>query len=277
VRCTSPDYGKHARIVQCNRCGFVYANPRWTPEELVTAYAAVEDKTYVDERTGRELTFEKHLRALERVTGPARGRTLLDVGAYIGVFVEVADQAGWDAYGVEPSVWAAREAQARGLQVFEGTQYAPALGQRRFDVVTMWDVIEHVDDPRGELLRAYALLKPGGVIAVHTMDIESLMARLMGPRWPWLMGMHINYFSQSTLQRMLQSAGFEVLWSGVQGRYLRVRYLATRVTAWSERLGQLVTPLVERLGVAEQPLPINLGDLFTVYARRPSAASRDLR
>lgn len=268
-RCTHSGYGHHAQIVQCRHCGYVYANPRWTPDDLLHAYTAVEDETYLQERAGRELTFRRHLTDLEKITGPANGRSLLDVGAYIGVFVEVALAAGWDALGLEPSAWGAGVARRRGLPVIQGTQDTPELRGRQFDVITMWDVIEHVDDPAAELAKAYKMLKPGGVIAVHTMDIDSLAARLMGERWPWLMDMHIHYFSQTTLKQMLRRQDFELLWSGPQGRYLRLGYLATRVGGINQLLGRLAQRLVGLLHLAEVAVPVNFGDLFTIYARRP--------
>jgi 2-polyprenyl-3-methyl-5-hydroxy-6-metoxy-1,4-benzoquinol methylase len=256
--------------VTCRRCSYVYANPRWDSAEVLAAYGDVQDTTYAAERAGRELTFSKHLADMERRIGPAQGRSLLDVGAYIGVFVEVAQRAGWNAFGVEPSRWAVDLARTRGLPVLLGTQHAPALAGLQFDVITMWDVIEHVTDPLDELRKAYGLLKPGGAIVVHTMDIDSLTARLMGERWPWLMDMHIHYFSRRTLAAMLQKAGFEVQWSGAQGRYLRLGYLATRVGGLHAGLGRAVLRLVERLDLASVPVPVNFGDLFTVYAVRPN-------
>ncbi len=268
-RCTSPGYGQHAQIVQCNHCGFVYANPRWSDEELLEAYTAVEDRTYLTEREGRELTFSKHLQAMEKHTGPADGRSLLDIGAYIGVFVETAVAAGWNAWGVEPSEWAAAEAQKQGLNVIMGTQDAPELHGRQFDVITMWDVIEHVDNPSGEIARAFQLLKPGGWLVLHTMDVDSLAARVMGSRWPWYMDMHLYYFSQKSLAEMLVKNGFQVGWSGAQGRYLRMGYLATRVQAWNAFLGRLATGIINGLHLQKLPIPINFGDLFTVYARKP--------
>jgi cyclopropane fatty-acyl-phospholipid synthase-like methyltransferase len=203
------------------------------------------------------------------MTGPALGRRLLDVGAYIGVFVEVAQAAGWDATGVEPSSWAVEVAQRRGVRVRQGTQDSPWLDGQSFDVITMWDVIEHVPNPSAELARAYALLKPGGVIAVHTMDVDSLAARVMGERWPWLMDMHIHYFSPRTLGQMLQQHGFEVAWSGAQGRYLRLGYLASRLSALNRTLGRGAMALVRRLGLEAVAVPVNFGDLFTTFARRP--------
>jgi 2-polyprenyl-3-methyl-5-hydroxy-6-metoxy-1,4-benzoquinol methylase len=268
-RCTSTGYGHHPQIVRCRSCGYVYANPRWRGTELLDAYQEVEDETYVRERLGRELTFRRHLRALEQITGPATGRRLLDVGAYIGVFVEVAEAAGWDATGVEPSRWAVEVAERHGLPVKQGTQDSPWLDGESFDVITMWDVIEHVPDPSAELARAYALLKPGGIIAVHTMDVDSLAARVMGERWPWLMDMHIHYFSPRTLEQMLQQQGFEIVWSGAQGRYLRLGYLASRLSGLNRTLGRVATALVRSLGLEAVAVPVNFGDLFTTFARRP--------
>lgn len=269
-RCTSTGYGRHPQIVQCRYCSYVYANPRWVTDELLHAYHTVEDETYITERTGRELTFSRHLQALEKVVGPARDRRLLDVGAYIGVFVEVAREAGWNACGVEPSAWAVREAKKRNLPIVEGTQETLRAADGSFDVITMWDVIEHVADPAAELARSYRLLRPGGVIAVHTMDVESVAARLLGGRWPWLMEMHIHYFSRRTLAQMLQKQGFEPLWCGAQGRYLRLGYLATRLEAMNAWLGRWAAGLVTLLGAEQWPVPVNLGDLFTMYARRPA-------
>jgi 2-polyprenyl-3-methyl-5-hydroxy-6-metoxy-1,4-benzoquinol methylase len=271
-RCTNVGYGHHPQIVACDHCGHVYANPRWSEEALVDAYTAVEDEIYVSERTGRELTFQKHLAAMEKQIGAANGRSLLDVGAYIGVFVEVARASGWQACGVEPSTWAAQEAQRRGLDVIQGTQDDPALQGSQFDVLTMWDVIEHVADPLAEVQKANRLLKPDGWLVIHTMDIDSLMARLMGSRWPWLMDMHLHYFSQQSMAYMLELAGFEVVWSGSQGRYLRLGYLASRVGGLNESLGRLAEWGVNRLNMVETAVPINFGDLFTVYARKIRSA-----
>lgn len=267
--CTSSGYGSHAQIVECVHCGYVYANPRWDAADILDAYTAVEDDTYVVERVGRELTFSKHLKDMEKFTGPGNGRALLDVGAYIGVFVEVAQNAGWQACGIEPSAWAVRVGHQRQLPIIHGTLDAPELQGKQFQVITMWDVIEHVADPSAEIHKAYQLLAPGGWLVVHTMDIDSRIAKVMGARWPWLMDMHIHYFSQRTLGQMLQKNGFSVVWSGAQGRYMRLNYLVTRIAGLNRTLGKIATKLVHGLHLSQTAVPVNFGDLFTVYAQRP--------
>lgn len=268
-RCTHSGYGRHPPIVECQRCGLVYTDPRPDGDDIAATYQAVEDPLYIEEREGRVLTFEHHLKPLERLTGPPDGRPLLDVGAYTGVFVEIAAQHSWDAWGVEPSRWAVQQAKARGLRVLQGTLETADLPEAFFDVVTMWDVIEHLTDPRGALQQAHRLLRPGGLLVVHTIDIDSPFARLMGGRWPWLMDMHIYYFSRRTLRAMLEKCDFRVLSDKPQGRYLRLGYLMNRVGALLPLVGRPAEWVVTKLGLRGLPVPVNLGDLFTAYARKP--------
>ncbi len=267
-RCTHSGYGRHYAIVQCQKCGLVYTDPRPNNHDIVDTYQSVEDPLYLEEREGRVLTFERHLRPLERLTGPPDGRLLLDVGCYTGVFVEIAGQHGWDAWGLEPSQWAVAQAQARGLRVAQGTLDTASLPEAHFDVVTMWDVIEHLTDPRGALDQVYRLLKPGGLLVAHTIDVDSLFARLMGPRWPWLMEMHLYYFSRRSLRAMLEKCGFQVLSDRPQGRYLRLGYLTNRVGALAPFVGRPAEWLVTKLGLRGLATPVNMGDLFTAYARK---------
>ncbi|MEA3375246.1 MAG: class I SAM-dependent methyltransferase [Chloroflexota bacterium] len=273
-RCTHSGYGTHPPIVECQNCGLVYTDPRPPGGDILESYQAVEDPLYIEEREGRVLTFEHHLKPLERLTGPPDGRPLLDVGAYTGVFVEIAAEHGWDAWGVEPSRWAVEQARGRGLQMVEGTLDTAELPEAHFEVVTMWDVIEHLTDPRGALERAHRLLRPGGLLVVHTIDIESVFARLMGPRWPWLMEMHIYYFSRRTLRAMLETCGFQVLSDKPQGRYLRMGYLMNRVGALVPFLGRPAEWVVTKLGLRGVAVPVNLGDLFTAYASKGTQPPR---
>ena len=266
-RCTSPGYGRHFTIVQCKNCGLVYTNPRLDGRQIINSYEAVEDPLYIEERDGRVLTFERHLKPLEKLHAPP-GK-LLDVGAYTGVFVEIAAQHGWDAWGLEPGHWAVEQARLHGLNMIEGTLARSGLEDQSFDVVTLWDVIEHLTDPFGEIQQTYRVLKSGGLLVIHTMDIESVFARVMRSRWPWLMEMHVYFFSHRTLTAMLEKAGFKVIRSVPQGRYLRLGYFATRISGFSPLLGKLLGGVFKALHLRQVPIPLNFGDLFTAYAVKP--------
>src|SRR5207244_33282 len=142
------------------------------------------------------------------------------------------------------------------------------LAPDSFDAVAMWDVIEHLTDPAADLARLHRCLKPGGVIGIHTIDVESRFARLMGARWPWLMEMHLYYCSPRTLGRMLEQTGFKVEKTIYQGRFLRLGYLVSRLESYSRIVAHGLGWTVDRLGLGSTAVPINLGDLFTIFARK---------
>jgi 2-polyprenyl-3-methyl-5-hydroxy-6-metoxy-1,4-benzoquinol methylase len=267
-RCTSAAYGVHPPIVKCNVCGLMYANPRWESSVVNDNYTVVEDPTYVEEREGRVLTFSRNLKPFDSLVSQSQTRRLLDVGCHIGVMVELAQKAGWEAWGVEPSQWASEQARKQGLHVLTGTLNDATVPENYFDVVTLWDVVEHLTDPVAELRNAHRVLKSGGVFAIHTIDIESLFARAMGNRWPWLMEMHLYYFSPRTLSKMLAQNGFHLIRSSAQGRYLRLGYFVTRIEPYSKRIYHALDALVARLKLGGVAIPVNFGDLFTLYARK---------
>jgi 2-polyprenyl-3-methyl-5-hydroxy-6-metoxy-1,4-benzoquinol methylase len=267
-RCTTATYGVHPTIVKCLRCGLVYANPRLDSNSIDESYSRVDDPLYIEEREGRVLTFRRNLRPLEQLVKSKPPRRLLDVGCHIGVMLEIAQERGWEAVGIEPSAWAAARARERGLNVTNATLANAHLPSESFDAVTMWDVVEHLTNPAADLSEVHRLLKPSGVVGIHTIDIESPLARLMGPRWPWLMEMHLYYFSPRTLAAMLEGIGFKVESVIYQGRYLRLGYLLTRIEPYNHALARWAGHAVTRLNWGSTAIPINLRDLFTIFARK---------
>ncbi len=272
-RCTSLDHGDYTNIVRCVSCSLVFQSPADPVPEIEQCYRNVEDPVYLREEQGRVRTFDRLLDEVAELRSPGR---LLDVGCYTGVFLERARRRGWEVTGLEPSQWAAEVARSRGLQVLNGLLAENDLPPESFDVITVWDVIEHFGDPVAEVRRLERLLKPGGLLALSTMDVESGFARLMGPRWPWFMRMHLYYFSPDTLRAMLGRFRLDVVNVRRHRRIVSARYLLEKAAAQFPRFGGLF-----RLG-ARLPLlghihvPVNFGDIINVYAvksQRPAAAA----
>src|SRR5207249_10956114 len=119
-------------------------------------------------------------------------------------------------------------ARDRGLPVTCGTILDLARTRAQFDVITMWDVIEHLPDPAGALETMRRLLRPGGLLAISTMDVDAPVARLLGRRWPWYMQMHLWYFSRRTLTRMVQASGYDVIGIRRHCRVVRLGYVASQ-------------------------------------------------
>ncbi len=261
--CTSFGHRAHGPIWGCKSCGLLVQWPIPGEAALLEAYGAVEDPLYLAEKDNRYLTFRRALRLL----GPPRGRRLLDVGAYCGFFVDVARQAGFAAEGIELSRWAVSHARGLGLPVHNETIEERARSGARYQALTMWDVIEHLPDPRRELSHAHRLLERGGLLYVSTIDARSLLARSLGPRWPWLMEMHVVYFDRATLPALLQEVGFRVLRRGTYTHTVSARYLLRKAAASFPLLAPALSALGRALP-ARLPVPVNLGDNMLVVAER---------
>jgi 2-polyprenyl-3-methyl-5-hydroxy-6-metoxy-1,4-benzoquinol methylase len=264
MSCTSDRHGEFTNIVECSDCGLIYQNPRDNPATLAKLYAGVDDPVYEREREGRVRTFGRLVERLGRFTRPGR---LLDVGCYTGIFLEQARRAAWEACGVEPSVWAAARARQKGFTVYEGAFRDARELPAPFDAVTIWDVIEHLPDPLADLRHACAILKPGGVLGLSTMDASSLFARLAGRRWPWYMRMHLVYFTRESMRRMLEAAGFEILAIERHERIVSLRYFlekaASNVPGFAAIGRKFAAPFGNVYSVFQ------LGDIMNVFGRRP--------
>lgn len=267
--CTSPFLASYGDIVQCRRCGMLFSNPQLAPEVICQRYREVVDPLYLEESPAREKTFARQLRRLARFTSPPGA--LLDVGCYTGVFMKLAAAAGWRVTGLELSGWAAAIARrASGGEVVECELEKSGLERESFDVITFWDVLEHVSDPRVVLQQVHGLLKPGGIVALSTHLVDSAAARLAGRRYPFFMDMHMVHFSRATLKRLLRESGFTVVAWQRHHRVLHLGYLLERLAALmpGPALKRGCGWLARRRPLSGRFVAIGFMGLVDVYARK---------
>ena len=195
---------------QCASCGLLLLHPQ--PENVQQTY----DLDYYEQRSLLELSplnqwlYERYLRQLDSLL-TSSSRRLLDVGCGVGNFLQLAQTQGWQVEGTEISPPAVQHARRQyGLDVYQ--EELSAFPDGTYDAVTLWDVLEHLPAPLDTLAQAYRLLKPGGILALSTVNVRGLTTRLVGRRScvsnP---EEHLFYFSASTLCQLLQRAGFDLL------------------------------------------------------------------
>jgi len=207
------------RLVRCRQCGLVYLNPRPTPKEMITFYpqeydpyaTAPQDEPSSISRLDRSYGDWKRVRAV--MAARPQGQRLLDLGCATGNFLHMMQRSSqWQVKGVDPSPEATRYArERRGLDVFTGELTEARYPDGYFDVVTLWQVIEHLHDPKGTLSEIRRILKPGGLLLISTPNLQSWDARLFGRYWAGLDApRHLYVFSSQTLGRLLNATGFRV-------------------------------------------------------------------
>jgi 2-polyprenyl-3-methyl-5-hydroxy-6-metoxy-1,4-benzoquinol methylase len=259
----------HGRIVRCESCGLVRTSPRDTLETLETVYTRLEDPLYDAETANRVITVKRELDFIEQFT-PVTGR-LLDVGCSTGIFLAAARDRGWIVDGIEASDWAVSLARERfGLEQIrqgfvEDIEFEPAS----FDVITLWDVLEHVHSPTGVLDRLNGWLKPGGLLFVNVPNVESTAAAVLRRWWPLLLREHLWYFSPRTLDMALSKTGFRVR----RTRPNRVTFSLANVSLRLGQYGGRVAPAwrrIARSGVARAlTVSFPIGEMMAAACKEP--------
>jgi SAM-dependent methyltransferase len=254
------------RLVQCRQCSFQYINPRLRGDLILTSYSQGDDPAYVSQLGARERTFFRSLRDIEKLSG-GTGK-LLDIGTAAGAFVAVARSQGWDAEGCEPNRWLAEWGSRHyGIRIRPGSVFEQSYEPGTFDVITLWDVIEHTLNPREVLERCRELLKPGGVLIVNYPDAGSWIARMLGRKWPFLTSVHLYYFDRGTIREMLQGTGFAVESIKPHVQWLELDYILMRGAVVSEWISRAARAVVGGVGASRTQVPYWLGQTF-VAARR---------
>lgn len=228
---TDSDYGLFPNFLKCQNCGLRFAENMPAQEQLIRLYSNVVDPEYEAEKEGRGENFLRILKLMEKLKGKG---DLLDVGAATGILMELAEKRGWKTAGVEISAWACKVAMEKGFEVFHG-DFLSYPEDRRFDFITMIDVVEHLADPGKALKKAHNLLKPKGLLVIVTPDIESLTAKLMGKKWWHLRPAHVNLFSRRTIEWVADNFGFRIVKIRNYIWNFSLHYLITRFS-WGKRM-----------------------------------------
>jgi 2-polyprenyl-3-methyl-5-hydroxy-6-metoxy-1,4-benzoquinol methylase len=201
------------RYIKCPDCSLVFLNPIPTEESLSAYYNDAYNYDPFVYRDSVETQKGWLLGLIGKFWQAPAGR-LLEIGCSYGFFLDAARTQGWRVEGIELSDRAATYARTElGLPVV-GSTLSDLYKQRPvpYDVIVSWHVIEHLTDPTAFLREIAALVRPGGILALRTPNIDSAVAKLAGGGWEWLSAPdHIFMFSSRTLSRWLRSCGFEIL------------------------------------------------------------------
>ena len=270
------------RLVRCLGCGVVYADEQLPLEELKKLYSkdyftspcSMEQgyDDYLEDRPLIRHTFQKRLDMLEKYY-PEKGK-LLDVGCAMGFFVEVAGENNWEAEGLDISDFCIQYMKEKGLKAHLTTLPEFECRNNSYDIITMWDYIEHSPAPGKDFEKSYQLLKPGGLLALITPDIESLPAKWFKKNW---MGFkdyeHIYFFSGNVLKDALKKRNFEILKCRSAGKYISLDFFAKRLEPYQSAISKCIRSLIRKRWLPNINFYCNPLDMQLVIARKTSPSA----
>jgi SAM-dependent methyltransferase len=261
-------------IVRCTSCDFVFAEEDLNEAELFRIYQKnyFFGEEYSDYKTDREVlqkNFELRLKVLLGFVDPTRRRSLFEIGSAYGFFLDLARKHFENVQGIDITEDGVRHCQTElGLNVIHGDLLSTDLGDKAFDVVCLWDTIEHLRTPNLYLARISEHMPSGALLAVTTGDIDSLNARIKKGKWRLIHPpTHLQYFSVATLTKMLEHLGFDVIYHRHCGFYRSFDNVFHNLFVLRGGLPALYAAM-QRLGLARRFFYLNLYDIMYVIARK---------
>ena len=252
----------HYRMVKCRTCGLVRADPVLPPDELKVLYQH-SSFAYQAEIDHLKHTYGHYLHRLERL-GVNKG-SLLEVGCGNGFFLEEALSQGYAAVkGVEPSQDAILQANPGIKQhINAGLMENGIFEPESFDVICLFQVLDHLPDPLAVLAECHRLLKKQGFLLALNHNINAISAILFGERSPIIDVEHTYLFSPSTMQQLSEKAGFKVRQQGVVFNAYSLHYLA-RLLPINENHKKALLSIFEKSHLGEISLKYPLGNQYLV-------------
>lgn len=262
-------------IVRCRECGLTYA----IPDENICFQDYYNegyfrgDKTkygytdYYSEREYIRYNFNRYWKKAKQYINSGR---VLDVGCATGLFLECAGR-GWQRYGLDISEYASKIAQDTIGPTIERCHLLEApWPSEAFDLITMWDVLDHLPNPMENLFKCNRLLRKGGILILNVGDISSFFAKICGKRWYIMIPpTHLYFFNKRTIMAMLKKAGFKILKIERSGKRVPLKLIFFRLSyILDNALINAFFRYMLRSRLGNIKIYYNFYDVMTVYCQK---------
>jgi 2-polyprenyl-3-methyl-5-hydroxy-6-metoxy-1,4-benzoquinol methylase len=197
-------------IIWCPRCHFGWLNPYPSDSQLKNLYEKQEVyfEDFVDETQGG---FELRIKRINEIK-PEKGK-LIDIGSGLGHFLYHAQNTGWEIDGIEPRIKAADYCYKKFNIKVQNNYFEDFRNERntKYDLITLWDVLEHVNNPFQHIERSIQLLKKDGLLIFSIPNSSGINAKIFRGNWRYTMSPHINYFTFKFISDYLKKEGLQII------------------------------------------------------------------
>jgi len=207
------------QVLKCQNCGLVFVHPHPKPDELKDHYCEKYYSEWINQQKNKRIRmWESRINRINKLRPCGK---LLDVGCGEGLFLRLAQDNGWQISGTELSTYASKIAsKTLATEIYCGQLHQACFADSSFDVVTMWHVLEHVEDPKSYLSEIHRILKPDGFLVLAVPNVNNLVMHLaysaIRLRKLKLFSVndkevHLYHFSAKTLPAYFDKTGFDCL------------------------------------------------------------------
>jgi len=254
---TASDFGIFYNLFQCQKCDHVFAQT--DSKKILQKYdQSDEGGEYFECAPFRANSMRRAFDRMARFL-PRKGARVLDLGAGGGIFLDLIRELGYKGAGIEPSYSLCRKAKKKySVSIRQGTLQRKKKNDTPFDLITLWEVIEHFARPDQEIQKIEGQLKLGGKVLIATPNVQSISAYILGSHWWSYRQMHLHYFCSRSLETLMNRFGFSKVY---------VNRFDKSFPFWYYLSKMIYIPLWLKKCMCF-PVQIPLGDMIHLYVKR---------
>ena len=254
------------QLVKCKKCSFQYLNPRVESKIIIESYENNIDEIHISQDKSRIKTFSKSLKKIIKILDikNKESKSFLDIGSASGACLKSIKNLGFQEEGYEPSRWMSEYGKKNyNVNINQGS-ISNVIIDKKFDLISFWDVLEHVTDLNKTLKKVQTISKKNGILIINVPDIDSIACRVMQNNWPFFLNVHLYYFNKKTIKTLLKKYNFDLINSFSHGQYLELGYLCKRAKKYI-KIFSYFERLIAFLRLSNIAVPYNIGQTTFIF------------
>ena len=256
------------QLVKCDECNLQYLNPRIKSEIIYSSYEENEDETHILQDKLRYITFKKSIKKIIKSLSikEIKNKKFLDIGSASGICLKSIKDLGFQEEGYEPSKWMVNYGRNKyQVNLKQGTINDVDINNK-YDLISLWDVLEHVTDLNITLKKIKALSKKKTILIINVPNIDSFACKIMKKKWPFYLNVHLYYFNQDTIESILNKYDYSLIENFSHWQLLELGYLIKRAKKYF-KLFFIVEKIINFLKLSSIPIPYNIGQTTFIFKK----------
>lgn len=256
------------QLSQCLNCELLYLNPRVKSDIIFKSYNENLDMEHISQDNQRYKTFKN---SFDKIVSRLKLRNFkskkfLDIGSASGVFLKVLKDIGFKEEGYEPSVWMVKYGREKYNVNLRHGSIDKVDKNKKFDFISLWDVLEHVTDLKFVLDQINAISKKNTILIINIPAIDTLACKILKYKWPFFLNVHLYYFTSKTLCSLLEKRNFKLVSKFPHWQFLEIGYVLKRASSYFS-IFKYIIKFTEFLNLSKKSIPYNAGQTTFIFKK----------
>ena len=251
------------QVVKCNKCSLIYTNPRIKEKIINRGYSSSIDKKFISQDQMRIKSFENTIDILNKKINLSK-KKFLDVGSAGGAFLKACLNKNITADGIEPNKWLVNFGKKNYQVNIKNVKLNEV--KKKYDVVSFFDVIEHVPNLKKLVLNINKVTKKNGYLIVTVPDHDSYARKILGGNWPFYLNVHVHYFTKDTLMKLF-GAKYSLIYNKSYWPTLQLSYVLNRATKIF-KVFKIFEILINIFGLGKMSIKYNMGQTLFIFKKK---------